>query len=209
MNEIITWKKNIYQGIEAIEQFKGGEDRTLAIKELDILIANGKFPDIPTDKVAERAFKVILWQLQNLPKEIFGEKRVTNTLEFQKESIEDEDGIYQGQTCNGRKHGLGKYYFKNGNIYEGQMYKGVMQGRGKYTWANQNVYEGTFLNDKMTGNGKLVFANGDVYEGQFINNRACGNGKMVSHNGDAYEGHFMNNLKQGKGKQYMKNGNIY
>jgi hypothetical protein len=50
-------------------------------------MTNGKFPDIPTQKVAERSFKVILWQLQNLPKEIFGEKRVTNTLEYLKESI--------------------------------------------------------------------------------------------------------------------------
>lgn len=67
MNEIITWKKNVYQGIEAIQEFKANEDRTLAIKELDILLTNGKFPDIPSEKVAERPYKVILWQLQNLP----------------------------------------------------------------------------------------------------------------------------------------------
>ncbi len=41
---------------------------------------------------------------------------------------------------NGKKHGMGKYYFKNGNVYEGEMFKGRMQGKGKYTWANQNVY---------------------------------------------------------------------
>ncbi len=68
MSEVISWKKNIYQGIEAIQEFKGNEDRTLAIKELDILLKSGKFPDIPTEKISERAFKVILWQLQNLPK---------------------------------------------------------------------------------------------------------------------------------------------
>jgi len=32
VSEIITWKKNIYQGIEAIQEFKSNEDRTLAIK---------------------------------------------------------------------------------------------------------------------------------------------------------------------------------
>lgn len=127
------------------------------------MLTGGKFPEIPTEKVADRAAKVILWQLQNLPKEIFGEKRVSSTLEFIKESLEDDDGIYEGETCNGKKHGTGKYYFKNGNIYEGEMYKGVMQGKGKYIWSNQNVFEGTFLQDKMNGNGKLVFANGDVY----------------------------------------------
>lgn len=63
---------------------------------MDILLKNGKFPDIPTEKVAERCYKVILWQLQNLPKEIFGEKRISNTLEFLKETIEDDDGIYEG-----------------------------------------------------------------------------------------------------------------
>jgi hypothetical protein len=72
VNDILAWRKNVYQGIEALQDFKKNEDRTLAIKELDILITNGKFPDIPTEKVADRAFRVILWQLQNLPKEIFG-----------------------------------------------------------------------------------------------------------------------------------------
>jgi hypothetical protein len=72
VNDILAWRKNVYQGIEALQDFKKNEDRTLAIKELDILITNGKFPDIPTEKVADRAFIVILWQLQNLPKEIFG-----------------------------------------------------------------------------------------------------------------------------------------
>jgi hypothetical protein len=86
---------------------------------LDILVTNGKFPDIPTVQVADRSYKVILWQLQNLPKEIFGEKKVTNTLEFLRETLEDDDGIYEGETSNGRKHGQGKYYFKNGNVYEG------------------------------------------------------------------------------------------
>ena len=48
------------------------------------LIPMGDIPnrlsEIPTDKVADRSYKVILWQLQNLPKEIFGEKKITNTL---------------------------------------------------------------------------------------------------------------------------------
>ena len=57
-----------------------------------------------------------------------------------KEHIEDDDGIYEGETVNSKKHGIGKYFFKNGNIYEGEMYKGMMQGKGKYTWANQNVF---------------------------------------------------------------------
>lgn len=94
MSDIISWRKNIYQGIEALQEFKKNENRTLAIKELDIILTNGKYPNIPTDKIADRAYKVIVWQLQNLPREIFGEKKVTNTLEYLKETIEDEDGVY-------------------------------------------------------------------------------------------------------------------
>lgn len=209
MEDVVNWKRNVYQAIQALEEFKNNQDRLLACKELDILLDSGKFPLIPTKSIADRAFKIILWELENLPKEIFGQKVVTNTLEFLKQHIEDDDGVYEGETSNGKKHGIGKYYFKNGNIYEGEMYKGMMQGKGKYVWSNQNVFEGTFVADKMCGNGKLIFANGDVYEGQFVNNRACGEGKMISHTGDAYDGQFMNNLKQGKGKQFMKNGNVY
>jgi hypothetical protein len=32
VHDILTWKKNVYQGIDAIKEFKKGEDRTLAIK---------------------------------------------------------------------------------------------------------------------------------------------------------------------------------
>jgi hypothetical protein len=52
MNDVINWKRNVYQGIEAIEEFKSMEDRTAAIKELDLLLDKGKFPEMPTEKVA-------------------------------------------------------------------------------------------------------------------------------------------------------------
>jgi hypothetical protein len=61
VNDVLNWKKNIYQGIEALQEFKQKEDRKLAIKELDILLVNGKFPLIPTEKISDRAFNVILW----------------------------------------------------------------------------------------------------------------------------------------------------
>ena len=48
MEDVLSWKKNIYQAIEALEDFKQNEDRLLAVKELDILLESGKFPLIPT-----------------------------------------------------------------------------------------------------------------------------------------------------------------
>lgn len=38
MEDVMNWKKNVYQAIEALEEFKNNEDRLLAIKELDILL---------------------------------------------------------------------------------------------------------------------------------------------------------------------------
>lgn len=61
MEDVLNWKKNIYQAIEALEEFKQSEDRLLAVKELDILLESGKFPLIPTKEIADRAFKVILF----------------------------------------------------------------------------------------------------------------------------------------------------
>lgn len=61
IEELETWKKNIYQAIESLEEFRKNDERSLAIKDLKLLSKEGKFPAIPDESVADRAFKVILW----------------------------------------------------------------------------------------------------------------------------------------------------
>ena len=68
MQDVLSWRKNIYQAVEALDEFKQKESRQAALDELDRLAKEGKFPDIPTEKVADRAFKVISWELEHLPK---------------------------------------------------------------------------------------------------------------------------------------------
>ena len=38
MDDVMNWKRNVYQAIDALDEFKNNYDRLLALKELDILV---------------------------------------------------------------------------------------------------------------------------------------------------------------------------
>lgn len=38
MDDVMNWKRNVYQAIDALDEFKNNDDRLLALKELDILV---------------------------------------------------------------------------------------------------------------------------------------------------------------------------
>tara|TARA_B100000963_G_scaffold360705_1_gene392650 strand:+ start:849 stop:1907 length:1059 start_codon:yes stop_codon:yes gene_type:complete len=67
-----------------------------------------------------------------------------------------------------------------GDKYEGYWSKGKKNGLGKYTYSDGNYYEGDWVNDKQDGFGKLVYANGDIYEGYYKNGMRNGEGKLIS-----------------------------
>ena len=72
-----------------------------------------------------------------------------------------EGDKYVGMFLNGKMHGQGILYFKNGNIYNGSFHNGSKSGYGSLIYKNGEKYLGNFLNDKKHGAGILITSNGE------------------------------------------------
>ena len=54
----------------------------------------------------------------------------------------------------GRRHGLGRCYFSNGDVYNGNWKKDGMDGKGYYSWkSTSSIYLGHWLDTNRHGNG--------------------------------------------------------
>ena len=126
--------------------------------------------------------------------------------------IFNKDGniIYDGDFVNDKKEGIGKRIYKDG-YYIGPWLKDKRQGKGIIFYKDGSIkYEGDFAKDKIEGNGKYVFENGNYYIGQFLNNRLHGKGTLYYNNGNVcYEGDYVNGLREGNGKLNYPNGDCY
>lgn len=84
---------------------------------------------------------------------------------------------YKGQMLNSNRHGLGVYYYTNGDIYAGDWRNNVFEGRGRYIFAGGEYFEGTLVNGKKHGQGVYVYTNGNTYEGSWAFDKKHGFGK--------------------------------
>ena len=78
---------------------------------------------------------------------------------------------------NGKTHGKGKLFYKNGNIkYEGDWINDEIEGNGKYYWEDGEYYIGQFKNGLRNGKGIKYYSNGNIkYEGNWIDDKFVGN----------------------------------
>lgn len=53
-----------------------------------------------------------------------------------------ENGVYDGEFVNGKRHGKGKYKWADGAEYDGDWKDGNMDGKGRKKWADGNMYNG-------------------------------------------------------------------
>lgn len=106
---------------------------------------------------------------------------------------------YEGGMFGGRKEGVGKLTFANGDIYYGQWSRGLREGQGEYIWKSGAKYKGQYVRNMREGRGTFKFPDDSTYEGQWKNGTRHGKGIMVWDNGDRYEGDFVNSNKTGKG----------
>ena len=143
-----------------------------------------------------------------------------------KQVINEKGDYYIGEYKDGKMHGKGTIFFKNGKIkYEGNFVNNKKEGMGKYFFehgeyfineggkkyylSNGDYYLGTWLNDKRYGIGKIFLKNGKVkYAGDFVNNKFEGNGIYIFEDGYYYIGQWMDDYQHGKGKIYDKNSKI-
>ena len=57
---------------------------------------------------------------------------------------------YKGGFLGGKKNGIGKYTWKNGNTYNGHWSEDAMNGIGEYHWMKENAnYEGSFKDGQI------------------------------------------------------------
>lgn len=121
--------------------------------------------------------------------------------------VSSDNGRYEGEWKDGKKHGKGTMIVSDGNKYVGDFLNDNLHGQGIYTWANGNKYEGEWQNNQRNGNGKMTTAEGE-YDGEWQNNQKNGNGKMTTSEYE-YTGEWKENEKDGKGRVVMRNGSKY
>mmetsp|Transcript_8056 Transcript_8056/g.29908 ORF Transcript_8056/g.29908 Transcript_8056/m.29908 type:complete len:343 (+) Transcript_8056:5788-6816(+) len=120
-------------------------------------------------------------QRRNKPKKAGGmlsdpskkKKHVTNS---SMKKASNYTRIYAGFWRDGKKHGEGIYYYKNGDIYDGEWREDKRSGEGTLFVANGTKYEGEWYNDAQEGFGILYELNGNRYEGQFQEGKKHGSG---------------------------------
>lgn len=110
----------------------------------------------------------------------------------------------------GLKHGLGRFFYPNGDRYEGQWVRNEKQGRGTYFFANGDRYDGEFQAGVKEGTGQYFFANGDVCEGEWRGGTFCGEGSMrTKADGRLFKGSFQKGLPHGACELWGPQGLIY
>ena len=71
--------------------------------------------------------------------------------------------IYLGHFLNTSRHGFGICHYPNGHgVYTGMWNNGKRCGIGKMTYGDGNSYEGTWLDDVQMGCGSFYYADGSV-----------------------------------------------
>jgi hypothetical protein len=76
---------------------------------------------------------------------------------------------YDGEWCDDKMHGEGRYTFTSGAEYTGSWTGGKMNGSGKMVYADGTSYAGTWSNNLMDGEGTYVDADGVEWSGIFVN----------------------------------------
>ncbi|CAM9299362.1 unnamed protein product [Ascophyllum nodosum] len=144
-----------------------------------------------------------------------GEGRYTWMRPPEEEGEEPEPhATYEGSYFDGKRSGVGKMTYPNGDVYTGEWKGSTMDGEGTYVYkASNDIYSGTWVANKKHGDGmyqfgadestlhgtwvdgtitegKLVFKDGTVYTGRFEEGRPIGEGAFVFPSGIAQEGHY-------------------
>lgn len=109
-----------------------------------------------------------------------------------------DNGYYEGNFVNGKRHGQGKYIWNDGGRYDGEWRDGNKHGRGKITYS-WGYYDGQWRNDERNGHGTMHYTDG-VYTGEWRNDERNGHGTFKSNEGWFYTGDYKDDEMHGHGK---------
>ena len=118
--------------------------------------------------------------------------------------------FYQGCYLNGKRHGIGEYYWEKNVFYMGEWKNNLMDGYGIYSFNNNAIYEGSWENNKMNGFGILNSKNNKIYMGFFENDYKSGFGiKIWINDNKAFVGFWKDNKQNGFGKIFYHDKTAY
>jgi hypothetical protein len=116
----------------------------------------------------------------------------------------DHDDKYNGFFKEGKFHGNGSLFKKNGDKYEGEFFEGFLI-KGKINFNNGDCYEGDLVNDYFEGKGSYTYKNGDIFKGEFIKGQKTFGKMIFNEGGKKYEGYFENDKFCGEGILVLNN----
>lgn len=89
--------------------------------------------------------------------------------------INNEENLYNGEYCNGKRDGCGKSFTKLEGIlkYDGEWKDNLYHGHGTLYYLNGNIeYEGSFKNGKREWQGTSYYSEGGIqYQGIWMNDK--------------------------------------
>eukprot|EP00753_Platysulcus_tardus_P015087 PLAT4772.1.p2 GENE.PLAT4772.1~~PLAT4772.1.p2 ORF type:complete len:250 (-),score=84.40 PLAT4772.1:70-750(-) len=132
--------------------------------------------------------------------------RGTYTWAFKSDEDEDEDedapkrtASYTGDYVRGKRHGVGRMMYPNGDEYYGEWVDNRAHGEGTYKYSNGDVYSGDWKRGVKEGRGTYVLR--DTVS-QLIGEWVAGRlrtGRWVFRDGSSFVGDFQDNKPSGRG----------
>ena len=110
-----------------------------------------------------------------------------------KPTSEFSGDIYRGGFKADVFHGLGGYFYKNGEVFFGTYADGSLDGPGIYIYGPESGYSGDrfigqFADGERNGHGAYFFADGDIFIGRFVNGLRDGPGTYRFNDGATRHG---------------------
>ena len=110
----------------------------------------------------------------------------------------NQEEKYNGKFKEGKYHGKGNLYKKNGEQYIGEFNNGIFV-KGKIKFNNGDSYEGNIINNLMEGKALYKYKNGDIFKGTFIKGKKKFGSLTFNEGKNKYEGYFENDKFSGEG----------
>ncbi len=115
--------------------------------------------------------------------------------------------VYRGELSGRLRHGRGSYSYDNACFnYDGDWCEGRKHGQGQFVVAGLYTYHGDFVDGEMTGTGTKTWLSGASYKGQFREGEMHGRGSYTGADGSRYDGEFRSNLREGQGVLHLPSG---
>ncbi|RDD47087.1 Phosphatidylinositol 4-phosphate 5-kinase 8 [Trichoplax sp. H2] len=145
-----------------------------------------------------RFSKPAVFQLSGMP-------RMRPDIKKRKVLFTYKDGsTYDGEYCEGRRHGYGEMTWANNSNYIGYWVDDQRAGHGEMSFNTLEIYKGHWKDDQPDGEGALYFPSGTVVSTTWIDGRKFGRATVKFGNGDVFEGMFIKNEFEGHGKLVCK-----